>query len=128
MTATDADPIKVQTALWGMIDSLGVSANIFVVNRPDASKLDDFVVVDVNGAITDYDGYARCVCLVQLFAKDIDKKGTENMTKLTEMYEALLDGLPYVTGVYTFKKRNQVGRRDTLGFHATLINLDCLIS
>jgi hypothetical protein len=127
MTATDTDPVLIQTALWNFIDTAGVSANIFVSNRPNASRHDDFVVVDINGVVTDKAGHARCVCLVQLFAKDIDQKGTENMAKLSEMYETLIDALPYNTAPYTFRKKNQVGRRDSLGYHATLVNLDCLI-
>lgn len=127
MTATDTDPMKIKTALWHFINNAGVSANIFTTNRPNASKLDDFVIVDINGIVTDKAGYARCICMVQLFAKDIDQNGTENMTKLSEMYSALMDALPYNSKPYTFSKRNQVGRRDSLGFHATLVNLDCLI-
>ena len=133
MTATDTDPVLIQTALWNFIDNAGVSSNIFVSNRPNTSRHDDFVVVDVNGMVTDKEVdngttySARCVCLVQLFAKDIDQKGTENMAKLSEMYETLIDALPYNTAPYTFKKKNQVGRRDSLGYHATLVNLDCLI-
>ena len=127
MNATDTDPMAIQTALWHLIDDALVSENIYVANRPNSSKLNDFVVVDVNGLITDKFGHARCICLVQLFAKDIDQKGTENMTRLSEMYSALLEALPYNSAPYTFSKKNQVGRRDTLGYHATLVNLDCLI-
>ena len=123
----DSDPEKVKTALWHLVDDAAVSANVFVSNRPVNSDLTDFVVVNINGAITDYDGYSRCICLVELFAKDIDKKGTPNMGKLTEMYEALLAALPYNVAPYTFDKKNQIGTRDIHGFHVTRINLDCLI-
>lgn len=127
MTATDTDPIKIQTALWNLVKDADVSDNVFVSNRPASSDLDDFVVVDTNGLVNDGAGHARCICLVQLFAKDIDFNGTENMTRLSEMYSALLDALPYNSAPYTFSKRNQVGKRDSNGFHATLVNLDCLI-
>jgi hypothetical protein len=133
MTAYDSDPELIKTALWNLVKDAGVSDNIFVSNRPDSSKLPDFVIVDTNGFVTDklvdngssFGG--KCLCLVQLYAKDIDQKGTEDMVKLSEMYAALIDGLPYNSAPYTFRKKNQVGRRDTLGFHATLINLECLI-
>ncbi len=127
MNATDVDPVKIQTVLWYLAKDAEVSENVFVANRPQDSELEDFVVVDINGPIRDLAGHARCTCLVQLFAKDIDLNGTENMTRLSEMYAALLDGLPYNAAPYTFTKRNQVGRRDSHGFHATLVNLDCLI-
>lgn len=127
MTATDTDPIKIQTALWNLVKDAGVSDKVFVSNRPASSDHDDFVIVDTNGIVRDEAGYARCICLVQLFARDIDQNGTENMTKLSEMYSALLDALPYNKSPYTFSKRNQVGKRDSNGFHATLVNLDCLI-
>ena len=127
MNATDVDPVKIQNVLWYLVKDAEVSENIFVANRPADSELSDFVVVDVNGAIRDLAGHARCTCLIQLFAKDIDLNGTENMTRLSEMYAALLSGLPYNAAPYTFTKRNQVGRRDSHGFHATLVNLDCLI-
>lgn len=126
MNATDVDPVKIQNALWYLISDAAVSDNIFVANRPQSSELPDFVVVDT-GTVRDLAGHARCICLVQLFAKDIDLNGTENMTRLSEMYAALLAGLPYNAAPYTFSKRNQVGKRDSNGFHATLVNLDCLI-
>ena len=133
MIATNADPNLILTALWNLIDGITddedekVFENIFISNRPAVADVDNFIVIDINGMILDKAGHARCVCLVQLFAKDIDEKGTLDMTKLTEMYSALLGALPSNTSPYTFSKKNQVGRRDTLGFHATLVNLDCLI-
>jgi hypothetical protein len=123
----NTDPEKVKTALWNLIKNGSVSQNVFVSNRPAVSTNDDFVVVDVNGAITDFDGYARCVCMVQLFARDIDNVGTANMVKLSSMYDTLISILPYNVKPYTFSKKNQVGRRDSLGFHATIINLECII-
>ena len=133
MQATNTDPNLILTALWTALSSTGISDNIFIGNRPSVADIDDFVVIDINGMVQDKQtdvGKAvsgKCVCLVQLFARDIDAKGTLNMTKLSAMYSALLDTLPYNTSPYTFSKKNQVGRRDTLGFHATLVNLDCLI-
>lgn len=133
MTQNNSDPVKILTALWTLLHTKGVSNNIYISNRPAASKHDDFVVISINGAVTDKTANggmslgAKCVCLVQLFAKDIDQKGTQNMTKLSTMYDALLTALPYNTAPYTFSKKNQVGQRDSLGFHATLVNLDCLI-
>lgn len=126
MNALDVDPVKIQNALWWLVKDANVSENIFIGNRPESSDLDDFVVVDT-GSVRDLAGHARSICLVQLFAKDINLNGTVNMTRLSEMYEALLSGLPYNAAPYTFSKRNQVGRRDSNGFHATLVNLDCLI-
>lgn len=126
MNATDVDPVKIQNALWYLVKDAGVSANIFIGNRPESSSLPDFVVVNT-GTVRDLAGHARSICLVQLFAKDIDLNGTENMARLSEMYSALLGGLPYNAAPYTFSKRNQVGKRDSGGFHATLVNLDCLI-
>lgn len=126
MNALDVDPVKIQNALWWLVKDANVSENIFIGNRPESSYLDDFVVVDT-GSVRDLAGYARSICLVQLFAKDINLNGTVNMTRLSEMYEALLSGLPYNAAPYTFSKRNQVGMRDSNGFHATLVNLDCLI-
>jgi len=125
----NSDPEKIKTALWNLIKNADdeITANVFVTNRPVASNLTDFAVVDINGVVVDYDGYSRCVCMVQLFAKDIDTKGTSNMAKLSQMYDNLLKVLPYNVAPYTFDKKNQVGRRDIHGFHATMVNLDCLI-
>jgi len=127
MNATDTDPEKIKTALWNIVNSAGVSTTVYTSNRKSVSGVTDFAIVDVNGIITDKAGHARCICMVQMFAKDIDEKGTENMTKLSSMYASLLAALPYNSKPYTFSKRNQVGRRDMLGFHATIVNLDCLI-
>ena len=133
MQVTNTDPNLILTALWTALSSTGISDNFFIGNRPAVADIDDFVVIDINGMVQDKQTDAgkavsgKCVCLVQLFARDIDAKGTLNMTKLSAMYSALLDTLPYNTSPYTFSKKNQVGRRDTLGFHATLVNLDCLI-
>jgi hypothetical protein len=127
MIATNADPNLILTALWTLIKGVGVSDNIFISNRPSVADIDDFIVIDINGMVRDNAGHARCVCLVQLFARDVDKKGTMDMTKLTEMYSTLLGVLPSNISPYTFDKKNQVGRRDIFGFHATLVNLDCLI-
>jgi len=139
MQATNTDPNLILTALWTMLDGI-VDINdekvfpvVSISNRPAVADIDSFVVIDINGMVLDRNmdsGYAhnaRCVCLVQLFARDLDAKGTLNMGQLTTMYSALLGALPYNTSPYTFSKKNQVGRRDALGFHATLVNLDCLI-
>lgn len=134
MQTTDADPNMILTALWNHISLIKteegetVFNNVFIGNRPTTSEaMNDFVVISTNGTVVDKAGHARCVCMVQLFARDIDAKGTLNMGKLSDMFEALTDALPYNSKPYTFTKKNQVGIRDSLGFHATLINLDCLI-
>jgi hypothetical protein len=133
----NTDPEKIKTALWGFLHTafestkdelIDVSGTkIFVSNRPAESSVSTFAIVDVNGSITDFDGYARCVCLVQLFARDIDNKGTTDMVKLSQLYDTMVSALPYNDGSYTFSKKNQVGRRDVHGFHSTMVNLDCLI-
>lgn len=139
MQTTNADPNLILTALWTMLDSV-VDINdekvfpvVNISNRPAVATHDSFVVIDINGMVLDRNtdsGNAiggKCVCLVQLFARDLDAKGTLDMGTLTAMYEALLGALPYNSAPYTFTKKNQVGRRDALGYHATLVNLDCLI-
>lgn len=133
----NSDPEKIKTALWTMLtNALSATAEaevdvsgckVFVTNRPDASAMDMFAVVDINGTVTDYDGYSRCVCMVQLFAMDIDKIGTPNMVVLSNLYDTLVSALPYNEAPYTFSKKNQIGRRDPHGFHVTMVNLDCLI-
>jgi len=139
MIATNADPNLVLTALWTFLDGItdDEDAKVFPVvhigNRPAASDNDSFVVININGLVQDKTTDTRdsvggrCVCLVQLFARDIDANGTLNMGQLSTMFNALVGALPYNTSPYTFSKKNQVGRRDVLGFHATLVNLDCLI-
>jgi hypothetical protein len=139
MQQTNSDPNLILTALWTMLDSIVDEENekvfpvVSISNRPAVGTHDDFIVIDINGMVLDRNmdsGHAhnaRCVVLVQLFARDLDAKGTLNMGKLTTMYKALIGALPYNSAPYTFSKKNQVGRRDTLGFHATLVNLDCLI-
>lgn len=122
----NSDPEKIKTALWNLLSGV-VSDNIFISNRQANSDLSDFAVIGVNGAVTDFDGYSRCTCFVQLFAKDIDKIGTSDMTKLSSMYDALLSVLPSNKSPYTFSKGNQIGSRDSHGFHLTMVNLDCLI-
>jgi len=133
----NSDPEKIKTALWTLLtnafaatedETVDVSdCKVFITNRPDASAMDSFAVVDINGSIVDYDGYSRCVCIVQLFVKDIDKIGTPNMTGLSNLYDVLLTALPSNVAPYTFDKKNQIGRRDIHGFHVTMVNLDCLI-
>jgi len=133
MEATNTDSNLILTALWTALNAAGVSSNIHISNRPAVADIDDFVVIDINGSIN-YDITdgrtlisGKCVCFVQLFARDIDAKGTLNMAKLSSMYSSLIGALPYNTSPYTFSIKNQVGRRDSLGFHAKLVNLDCLI-
>lgn len=139
MQQTNTDPNLILTALWTFLDGITddedakVFPSIYIDNRPAVSDNDSFVVININGLVQDknldvgaaYGG--KCVCLVQLFARDIDAKGTLNMVQLSTMYSALTGNLPNNTSPYTFSKKNQVGRRDSLGFHATLVNLDCLI-
>lgn len=139
MQETNADSNLILTALWTFLDGItdGDDEKVFpvvnIANRPAVATNDSFVVIDINGMISGRstdggnDCMARCVCLVQLFARDLDAKGTLDMVKLTSMHSALIGALPYNIAPYTFKKKNHVGRRDALGFHATLINLDCLI-
>lgn len=122
----NSDPELIKTALWTLLNGV-VSDNVFISNRKSVSDLSDFAVVGVNGTVIDSDGYSRCTCFVQLFAKDIDNIGTSDMVKLSAMYDSLLTVLPSNEKPYTFSKRNQVGRRDSHGFHLTMINLDCLI-
>jgi len=122
----NSDPEKIKTALWSLLSGV-VSDNVFISNRSSTSDNDDFVVVGVNGAVIDFDGYSRCTCFVQLFARDINNTGTSDMVKLSSMYDSLLSVLPSNAKPYAFSKANQVGRRDSHGFHLTMINLDCLI-
>lgn len=135
MNRIATDPERVKKALYDVLSATAtaekpaISANFFISNRPKSTvPLDSFVVLDVNGPVVDYANYARCVCSVALFARDVDQSGTEDMTLLTAMYDALLKRVPADTGAYTFTKRNQAGKHDTLGFHCTVVNLDCLIS
>lgn len=133
----NSDPEKIKTALWNLVanafaatedEVVDVSdCKVFITNRPDSSEMAYFAVVDVNGSVVDYDGYSRCICIVQLFVRDIDMIGTPNMTGLSNLYDTLLAALPYNVAPYTFGKKNQIGRRDIHGFHVTMVNLDCLI-
>lgn len=133
----NSDPEKIKTALWTLLtnalsatdgEEVDVSGcKVFITNRTDASVNDMFAVVGINGTVTDYDGYSRCVCLVQLFARDIDEIGTSNMVVLSNLYDTLLAALPSNEVPYTFSKKNQIARRDPHGFHVTMVNLDCLI-
>ena len=124
----NSDARKIQMALWTHLKDSDVSAVIELDNRTEASDgVTDFVVIKTNGYVLNKAGHGRCVVLVDMYAKDLDQKGTINLDKLTDMFD-LLDGcLPYNTAPYTFSIKNQVGKRDTLGYHITSVNLDCLI-
>jgi hypothetical protein len=123
----NTDIEKIKTALWNIVTDANVSDNVFTSNRKSKSDLSDFVVVGINGSVNPYDGGARCICFVSLFAKDIDNIGTEDMGRLTEMYDALILALPYNVKPYTFSYERQIGRRDSHGFHANIFNLECKI-
>jgi hypothetical protein len=129
---TDNDTLKnnILMALWNLLSEANLSETILIGNRRSSSKLSDFVVLSVNGRIRKSMGYARCNLMVQLFAKDADNVGTENMTRITQMSEALLAAIPRNThrGVYTFNAGDEIGRRGTLGYHSVTFDVACLIN
>ena len=123
----NTDIEKIKTALWQIVTDATVTDNVFTSNRKSKSDLSDFAVVGLNGSVVIYDGGASCTCFVALYAKDIDNIGTENMGGLTAMYDALVLAFPYNVKPYTFSLGNPFGRRDSHGFHSTIVNIECKI-
>ena len=90
------------------------------------SKLNDFMVVKVNGSINGMIAADEVIAggglvMVQLWARN--RKGVKNVNKLIEMRDKLMSILPYKTEDYKIVYHSEIGSRDAIGFHSEFINL-----
>lgn len=107
----------------------GVSANVFISNRPPATdeKMEDFVVIALPSALNDRLGCGDTSCRISLFARDIAGKW-ENTVRLSQMQDALYAALPFSDSSYTVgSPAVRDGGSDNLGFHVWHITLEILI-
>lgn len=108
------------------------SGKCFAGDRPERwTNMSEFAVASVNGRM----GGERtesmpisgsCLILVELWAKDRNG-GLKDLHSISNMRSNLVSLLPYKGEYFTLTYNNEVGGRDKLGFHSSMINLNCLI-
>lgn len=111
------DRMGILKALVGSVS--GVSANVFVNDRPDtvSDQMEDFAVVAVTGAMNDRTAYGDSHIQISLFARD-RAGGIEATDRLEAMQRGAFEMFPMVNGWFTtYKPRLVAGGSDRLGFH-----------
>ena len=117
----DFDITTVENSVTAAVRTLNVSTHVWN-NRPKAcdDSIDDFVVVEVSGGITDKAGFGQTRLAVHLFARDVmEMKNSKRLSVMQKALEGLplwidkclLDGHPRVVG----------DTPDDFGFHARII-------
>ncbi len=101
---------------------------VSIGNRPSLleSKVSDFIVVSVNGEIsslkaTDRPILGNCSVLVQIWVKG-KKDGTKNAKVLSDTRRLIMGLFPTTVDEYSISYKNEIGSRDSLGFHSINLN------
>lgn len=94
---------KIEAVLASAVRDGHVASKTFMGQRPNISDtlMPDFAVVSVSTSITDLRALGRCICLIELFAKNLSN-GEKNATKLSLMYQRLFKIFPIQNDIYLF--------------------------
>lgn len=93
---------KIENVLADAIIKGNVSQNVFKGQRANVdANMKDFVVASVATRVTDRGALGRCICRIELFAKNLSN-GQKNTAKLSIMYERLLGIFPIEDNTYLF--------------------------
>lgn len=121
------DITAIEDTVRGLIESLGVSKNVYP-NRPKAAvAVNDFVVVRVGGDVQDKRAFGECAVYVDLFAKNVNN--FKNGKKLSAMYRKFIEGFPASHGNLLFDTEPTIigDTPDDYGFYARIIRIKTII-
>lgn len=124
----DFDISDIEKAVADAVRALGVSAHVWN-NRPKAvdDGIDDFVVVEVTGGVSDKSAFGQCRVAVHLFARDVLEM--KNAARLSVMQKKFTEGMPLRLGKYItdYTPRYVGDSADDFGFHARIISFSTII-
>ena len=130
MFSTNYDINKIELELKSVVMTAGLSANVYTGDRPSISdiKLNEFVVVSVASTLTDMSAYGRCICAIDMFAKDLSN-GCKNGTKLSIMTQKAISIFPISSINYVFSTEPNIipMGTDTFGYHVERLQITVLI-
>lgn len=100
---TNFDIQAIEEVLANAVRRGNVTSKVFKGQRPNVTEnsMTDFSVVSVATRITDMSALGRCLCRIELFAKNLTN-GEKNGTKLSLMYARLLEIFPITHEKYIF--------------------------
>lgn len=108
-------------------NSIIASELIYLGSRPsvdiDKSK-DAYLVISIPSDVIDKNAYGKFIARIEIYARNVN--GRKNIHRLNELHDKIFDLLPIKSEQYTFNLLSELGEYDTLGYHATFINLDSI--
>lgn len=130
MFSTNYDINKIELELKSVVLTAGLSANVYTGDRPSISDTtqNELVVVSVASTLTDMSAYGRCICAIDMFAKDLSN-GCKNGTKLSIMTQKAISIFPISSINYVFSTEPNIipMGTDTFGYHVERLQITVLI-
>lgn len=130
MFSTNYDINKIELELKSVVMTAGLSANVYTGDRPSISDTtqNELVVVSVASTLTDMSAYGRCICAIDMFAKDLSN-GCKNGTKLSIMTQKAISIFPISSINYVFSTEPNIipMGTDTFGYHVERLQITVLI-
>lgn len=130
MFSTNYDINKIELELKSVVMTAGLSANVYTGDRPSIAdaKLNELVVVSVASTLTDMSAYGRCICAIDMFARDLSN-GCKNGTKLSIMTQKAISIFPISSINYVFSTEPNIipMGTDTFGYHVERLQITVLI-
>ena len=130
MFSTNYDINKIELELKSVVMTAGLSANVYTGDRPSIvdAKLNELVVVSVASTLTDMSAYGRCICAIDMFARDLSN-GCKNGTKLSIMTQKAISIFPISSINYIFSTEPNIipMGTDTFGYHVERLQITVLI-
>ncbi|MEG1684578.1 MAG: hypothetical protein RR319_01335 [Bacteroides sp.] len=121
---------KIESELEKTVISSGATKNVFIGYRPKVvdDKMNDFIVVMVVTKLEDLYAYGKCVCRIEMYAKNM-KDGTKNRTKVGFIMGKLRMTFPIESSFCIFDNPTIIPMgNDDYGFNVTAINIDTIIT
>ena len=130
MFSTNYDINKIELELKSVVMTAGLSANVYTGDRPSISDTtqNELVVVSVASTLTDMSAYGRCICAIDMFARDLSN-GCKNGTKLSIMTQKAISIFPISSINYIFSTEPNIipMGTDTFGYHVERLQITVLI-
>lgn len=130
MFSTNYDINKIELELKAAVKTAGLSTNVYTGDRPSISdtSLNELVVVSVSSTLSNLQAYGRCVCAIDMFAKDLST-GCKNGTKLSIMTQKAISMFPIASTNYIFSCEPNIipMGTDGFGYHVERLQITCLI-
>ena len=130
MFSTNYDINKIELELKAVVKNAGLSLNVYTGDRPSISDTtqNELVVVSVASTLTDMSAYGRCICAIDMFAKDLSN-GCKNGTKLSIMTQKAISIFPISSESYIFSCEPNIipMGTDTFGYHVERLQITVLI-